>query len=84
MARYMLDEGAVAIIRQRCPELVAVLDEQDDIDHPENRDWLLEKAREDYCNDEINVDDDAQLSPGDPNGCWVQGWLFIYFEEGLR
>lgn len=81
MARYMIDEAELAIIRARCEgtSVVVRLDEQDVIDHPENRDWLLERAREEHGSDEIEVDDDAQLSPDEVNyaGCWVQGWLWV-------
>jgi len=41
------------------------------------RDFLLSAAREEYASDEINIDEDAELSEAD-DGCWVQGWLWVY------
>jgi len=85
MPRYRFDDEHIAVIRARCPELHKHLDDQDAIDNPSNRLTLIERAREEYClgsNDNIEVDDDAQLSPGpESNGCWVQGWLWLYNEE---
>jgi hypothetical protein len=30
----------------------------------------------DGSDDNVEIDDDANLSPGD-DGCWVQGWLWV-------
>jgi hypothetical protein len=37
---------------------------------------LIEKANEEHCSDEIEIDDDAWFSEGD-DGVWVQAWVWI-------
>ncbi len=36
----------------------------------------IEAARQRYASDDINIDDDANLSLGD-DGVWVQAWVFV-------
>lgn len=40
------------------------------------REQWIERAREEYAGDDVNVDDDAQLSHTD-DGAWVQAWVFV-------
>ena len=46
----------------------------------EERVQLVARAREDYGADEIEVDDDAEVSVT-PNGKWVAAWLWLQDEE---
>lgn len=45
---------------------------------------MIEKARDAYATDDIEIDSDAEASIGD-NGAWVQAWVYLandeYFEE---
>lgn len=34
-----------------------------------------------YGCDEIEIDDDANISPNDEGGCWVQAWVYVRDEE---
>lgn len=38
---------------------------------------LRERARAQYGSDEIEVDDDAQISRAQDGGAWVQAWVYI-------
>lgn len=40
----------------------------------------IESARNTYCNDEINIDDDAMVSVGD-DGVWVEAWVWVQNPE---
>lgn len=41
---------------------------------------VLALARQDTrVGDELEIDDDAKLSEGDDNGCWVQAWMWVDF-----
>ena len=40
----------------------------------------IERARGDYCNDDIEIDDVPMVSIGD-EGTWVQAWVFVRAEE---
>ena len=45
---------------------------------------LIEEARRRYAegsDDNIEVDDDAQFSHLDGEGCWVSGWLWVKDDE---
>lgn len=42
----------------------------------EGRDDLLQRARDEYACDEVNIDEDALLSIGD-GGAWVQAWVWV-------
>ena len=55
------------------------MDEQDAINYPPYRAGLLRRARVERETDDLEIDDDANLSPGD-EGCWVQGWVWIRHE----
>jgi hypothetical protein len=76
--RYRLTPEQIAIIRSRCvdTEVIAAFDEQDGMNYAWDRYALIEEARDIHGNDDIEIDDDANLSRGD-DGCWVQGWLWV-------
>ncbi|MBX5130742.1 hypothetical protein HJB53_30090 [Rhizobium lentis] len=38
-------------------------------------------AAKEQANDELEVDDDAVVSPGDDPGAWVQAWIWIRNDE---
>ena len=40
----------------------------------------IAQAREQYCSDDIEIDDKTRVSPTD-EGCWVQAWLWVSNEE---
>ena len=40
----------------------------------------IERARHEYANEDIGIDDDALVSESD-DGVWVQGWLWIQNED---
>lgn len=41
---------------------------------------ILTLARNDSrAGDELEIDDNAKLSCGDDNGCWVQAWMWVDF-----
>jgi hypothetical protein len=42
---------------------------------------LMKAARDEFYNDEINIDEDARVSPNDEGGCWVQAWVYVHDEE---
>lgn len=77
--RYLLTEDQIKTIRSRCkryPEVIAALNLQEACDNRPDRDFLIDSARAAYGGDEVEIDDDASLSPTD-EGCWVQGWLWV-------
>lgn len=39
---------------------------------------LVEKARNIYGSDDIEIDDNALTSRGDDPGTWVQAWVWVY------
>lgn len=84
--RYLFTDEEVAVIRARCEgtSVVATMDQNDTINaDPRREDWLS-AARELYADksdDDIEVDDDASLSPNEELGCWVQGWLYVRRED---
>lgn len=41
---------------------------------------VVEAAREQYCNDECEIDDGPLTSRGD-RGCWVQAWVWVAYPE---
>jgi hypothetical protein len=41
-------------------------------------DALISKARDEYQNDDVEIDDDAGTSPHD-GGCWVSAWVHLRF-----
>ena len=41
---------------------------------------VIEKAREQYANDNLNIDDGAAVTIT-PDGCWVGAWVFVEHEE---
>lgn len=47
-----------------------------------DRAYLLAEAKRLYADhtDDVEIDDDAQLSRGE-NGTWVQAWVWVYQEE---
>ncbi|MBT8039479.1 MAG: hypothetical protein KJN78_04525 [Gammaproteobacteria bacterium] len=57
-------------------ELTERLDEEVSADDQK----AIEFARQEYCNDEIEVDDDCYFSHADC-GVWVAGWLWVPHEE---
>lgn len=40
----------------------------------------IQLAREQYVNDDINIDDDAMVSVGD-EGVWVEAWVYVPIED---
>lgn len=48
--------------------------------HPKPTPDQMEAAREEHCNDEVNIDDDAFLSETD-EGYWVSAWVWMGFPE---
>lgn len=41
---------------------------------------ILKLARQDYrIGDELEIDDNAKVSLGSDNGCFVQAWLWVDF-----
>lgn len=40
------------------------------------RQAMIARAREEYANDDVEIDDDARLSEAD-EGCWVQAWVWL-------
>jgi len=46
------------------------------------RSEIIELARQQHEEDgEVEIDDNAQLSEGDDNGCYVQAWVWADFAE---
>ncbi len=46
------------------------------------REELIEKAREQWATDDIEIDDNAQVIPtADGTGHWVQAWVYIQQEK---
>ena len=42
------------------------------------REELIEQAREQYASDDLEIDDNAQITPAaDGTGHWVQAWVYI-------
>lgn len=41
-----------------------------------NDEKLIDRARELYANDDLEIDDDAVISASD-DGCWVQAWVWV-------
>ena len=41
-----------------------------------------EAARDEYGNDEIEIDDDAKVSPSE-HGAFVQAWVWVKAVEGV-
>lgn len=75
MMRYLLDDAQLRIIRQRCPELVAHLDDTDALCNDPRRDDAIGLARE-QTDDDLEIDDEPELSPSD-DGVWVAAWIWI-------
>ena len=44
------------------------------------REKVIELARENDGSDELEIDDDAILSEGWDNGCFVSAWLWVEFD----
>ena len=42
----------------------------------------IQRARDEYQTDDINIDDDANVSPTE-SGVWVQAWVWLHNEEDL-
>lgn len=46
------------------------------------REELIEKAREQWATDDIEIDDNAQTVPsGNRSGHWVQAWVYVEIDE---
>lgn len=41
---------------------------------------LIEMARDEYANDNVNIDEDALFSEAD-DGCWVQAWVWVEYPQ---
>lgn len=46
---------------------------------PENRDRLINAARDVYADDDTEIDDNAEFSMGGgiDRGVWVQAWVYV-------
>jgi len=48
----------------------------------QQRQKLIEQAREQWASDEIEIDNNAQATQsGNDNAYWVQAWVYITTEE---
>ena len=41
---------------------------------------VVELARDKYCSDDVEIDDDCIFSRAE-NGTWVNGWLWVYDDD---
>lgn len=58
------------------------LEENDDHEPNEpSRQQLIERARDLYQNDDCEIDDNAKLSRNEEGGSWVQGWVYVHYNE---
>lgn len=37
-------------------------------------------ARDEYCNDDVEIDDDPRVSAAE-NGAWVMAWVWVHGED---
>ena len=48
----------------------------------ERRSEIINLARKEHQEEgQVEIDDNAQLSEGDDNGCYVQAWVWVDFTE---
>lgn len=59
---------------------VSMLDDYMQEHLPEDPDEVIKKARKLHCNDDCNIDDDAEFSCTD-SGCWVSAWVYVSYGE---
>ena len=73
------------MICSKCHETVDALTENGlcpdcRIDDDERRFEIIELAREQHQKDgELEIDDDARVSEGNDNGCYVGAWVWLDF-----
>src|SRR5262245_7592303 len=56
-----------------------VAEAKDPGDGPDDA-WYIERAREEYDGDVIDIDDDAIVSRGTDPGAYVAAWVWVYDE----
>jgi len=69
-------EGLCACVARICAGPAA---EPDGL-NAEQRESLRDRARAQYGSDDIEIDDQAEVSVG-ADGAWVQGWVLVEGEE---
>jgi hypothetical protein len=75
------------MICSKCHEAADALTDNDlcpdcRIDDEERRFEIIELAREQHQKDgELEIDDDARVSEGNDNGCYVGAWVWLDFAE---
>lgn len=42
---------------------------------------IIKLARDEHGSNELELDDNAKLSEGDDNGCFVQAWVWVSFAD---
>ena len=58
---------------------VAMLDDYIQENLPDDPDEMIKKARDEFANDDCNIDEDAEFSCTD-SGCWVSAWVYVDYE----
>lgn len=77
-ASVLADAGCAAETRVAAAKLESVLLEIDS--NAQAYSASIHQARQEYCNDELEIDDNAIVSVGD-EGCWVSAWVYVSFPD---
>jgi len=73
--------GDTEIIEEETEEVTAAELRELEVDDARHK-AIIELAREEYQRDgETEIDNDATLSEGAANGCYVQAWVWVSFED---
>jgi len=54
--------------------------ESPELDEP-TRLRLVDHAREEYANDDLEIDDNAKVSLNDEGGAWIAAWVYVRLED---
>ncbi|QIG69166.1 hypothetical protein EVB77_132 [Rhizobium phage RHph_N1_10] len=76
-----LNAKAIKTVTQAKDELQAILDRFGKIRADFDPADPYREAAKQQANDELEVDDDAVVSPGDDPGAWVHAWIWIRNDE---
>ena len=67
------------------PDDTYIIEVKQDVAHlafAKNNEQLIDKARDIFACDDIEIDDNAQVNPtGDGTGHWVQAWVYVRTDE---
>lgn len=89
--RYLLDDNLATTLASNGPfspiratrlfaELRKTIREQDMINGKVDRAAFVKVARNEYVTDEVEIDDEPELSPSE-DGCWVAAWVWVSNED---